>query len=811
MRLSRRPLIRKLLSSMKKTILNSAKFAAYLLVLFFSFNAYSLDGYERGGPFQSYMSEADIYSQRIQPIIDRRCTVCHSCFEAPCQLKLTSPEMVLRGATQHKVNGGTTKATIRPDMMTTLEKQRAGGFFPVVGSNGDSILLNAVMEGHDKTGLPAEQYIDQEKRMCVSSAQEFRSLSPAMKKALGMPYYMAPMSQEEYEMIASWAANGSPMPSQSAMKAKSTPRVPRIVQYWEDFFNANTWKAKWTSRYLYEHLFTAHLYLDDSPGEFYELVRSSTAAPDDIVEIATKRPFEMDEQYLNKFYYRLRKVQQTIVHKQHFVYRLNAQVERELKFLFWESKWNRTEQEKPFNFEDRNPFISFEHIPANARYRWMLKNSKMLLDMDMRSDNCHGEGASGPLRDSFLILFVKPESDVSVRYKDYFLEANRYLDMTNVSDRNYLLNINKTINPYSFKSNQEKYGKVKQRYQNALLPNGFVFEDIWDREKATQMPLYTINRHEKTVSVHEGAWGPQQRVSLLFDYVSFERLYYNCVALSTLYDKLVDKMGTVMYLRDVGREIEEQMLSFVPEEFRAKVRAEWIQGRGAEHRYDESRFALKFNTELMKIKDFVIDANRPFTSMMDYMIVKSGRFSSKIIGENHYPISTGTAEYMKLKALSIDMSQRAAAGSTSRAYNFPNVSYLLVKAQDGSVRYYTVIANRFYDYVNYLPLESKPEDKLGRNPSRDWMTIYSDIHVNYPGKIYRVNEADLNKFVDDMKSVNSRADYVAFDKTYGLQKMSTQFWGVIDALQAHFIQSDNINNGSIELGEYGVHDLIGSP
>ncbi len=797
---------------MKKTILNFIKFASYFLVLFISLNANALDGYERGGPFQSYLSESDIYSQKIQPILDRRCVVCHSCFEAPCQLKLTSPEMLIRGATKHQVNGGTMSATIRPDMMTTLQKQRAGGFFPVVGGNGDSILLNAVMEGHDKTDLPAEKYIPQENRMCVASAKEFRALPQAVKKALGMPYYMAPMNQDEYEMIASWAANGSPMPSQSVMKAKATPRSPRIIQYWEDFFNTNTWKAKWTSRYLYEHLFTAHLYFDDSPGEFYELVRSSTAAPDEIVEIATQRPFEMDDKYLNKFYYRLRKVQQTIVHKQHFVYRLNIQVENELKFLFWDSEWNRTEQQKPFNFVDKNPFISFEHIPANARYRWMLKNSKMLLDMDMRSDNCHGEGASGPLRDSFLILFLKPESDVSVRYKNFFLEANPYLEMTNVSDRNYMLNINKTANPFSFKSNQENYGKIKQRYQKALLPNGFVFEDIWDGEKGTQMPLYTINRHEKTVSVHEGAWGPQQRVSLLFDYVSFERLYYNCVALSTLYDKLVDKMGTVMYLRDVGREIENQMLSFVPEEYREQVLSEWIQGRGAKNRYNDSRFILPFNKELLKREAFTIDPSRPFLSMMDYMIVKSGRFTNQIIGPNHYPISTGSSEYLKLKALSNYMSQRAdSAAIPSQAYYFPNVSYILVKAQNGTVRYYTMIANRFYDYVNYLPLESKPEDKLGRNPNRDWMTIYPDIQANYPGKIYRLNETEIDQFIIEMKNVSSRSAYVNFDKNYGLQKMSDQFWSVIDALQAYFIQSDNINNGAIELGEYGVHDLVGSP
>jgi len=33
---------------------------------------------------------ADDYLARIQPILDRRCLACHSCYNAPCQLQLGS-------------------------------------------------------------------------------------------------------------------------------------------------------------------------------------------------------------------------------------------------------------------------------------------------------------------------------------------------------------------------------------------------------------------------------------------------------------------------------------------------------------------------------------------------------------------------------------------------------------------------------------------------------------------------------------------------------------------------------------------------
>ncbi|MEQ1777967.1 MAG: hypothetical protein ABL863_05455, partial [Nitrosomonas sp.] len=38
------------------------------------------------------------YTQEIRPIIETKCLSCHSCFDAPCQLKLENVEGLLRGA-----------------------------------------------------------------------------------------------------------------------------------------------------------------------------------------------------------------------------------------------------------------------------------------------------------------------------------------------------------------------------------------------------------------------------------------------------------------------------------------------------------------------------------------------------------------------------------------------------------------------------------------------------------------------------------------------------------------------------------------
>ena len=39
----------------------------------------------------------------VQDVLNKRCVVCHGCYDAPCQLKLSSPEGWLRGASKQKV------------------------------------------------------------------------------------------------------------------------------------------------------------------------------------------------------------------------------------------------------------------------------------------------------------------------------------------------------------------------------------------------------------------------------------------------------------------------------------------------------------------------------------------------------------------------------------------------------------------------------------------------------------------------------------------------------------------------------------
>ena len=43
------------------------------------------------------------YRNDVQPILERRCVVCHGCYDAPCQLKLGAWEGIARGTSKQPV------------------------------------------------------------------------------------------------------------------------------------------------------------------------------------------------------------------------------------------------------------------------------------------------------------------------------------------------------------------------------------------------------------------------------------------------------------------------------------------------------------------------------------------------------------------------------------------------------------------------------------------------------------------------------------------------------------------------------------
>jgi len=75
------------------------------------------------------------YLKEIKPILEHRCTVCHSCYNSPCQLKLDSFEGIDRGGSKKKVYFVTRLQAQDPTRLfidaQTTEEWRKKEFFSV--------------------------------------------------------------------------------------------------------------------------------------------------------------------------------------------------------------------------------------------------------------------------------------------------------------------------------------------------------------------------------------------------------------------------------------------------------------------------------------------------------------------------------------------------------------------------------------------------------------------------------------------------------------------------------------------------------
>ena len=227
------------------------------------------------------------YLHEVKPVLDKRCAVCHSCYNSPCQLKLNSYEGVDRGGSKKAVYNASRLSTMDPTRLfidaKTTEEWRTKDFHTVTESTaGDGVnnslmlqILNHKMENPASTG---DYFSEADDLTCSETSIELDGyLSKHPNR--GMPFGFPPLTKEEFEFIAGWLAQGAKGPSDAEQEKLITPLpadTAEIVK-WETFLNNSDNKHAVTARYLYEHLFLAHIKFGTNTNEYYEFLRSKTS------------------------------------------------------------------------------------------------------------------------------------------------------------------------------------------------------------------------------------------------------------------------------------------------------------------------------------------------------------------------------------------------------------------------------------------------------------------------------------------------------------------------------------------------------
>ncbi|MFP8876809.1 MAG: fatty acid cis/trans isomerase, partial [Myxococcota bacterium] len=327
------------------------------------------------------------YEEEVRPVLETRCVVCHACYDAPCQLQLSSRDGAERGASKLPVYDGTRLRETAPTRLFVdaydVPAWRAKGFFSVSKGGGtreassaqDSLMVEMLALGQvapfsSGQKLPASVDLDINRTLSCPAPGKFGDYA-SQHPFGGMPYGTAPLSPSELRLLASWVAQGLPGSDAKALP----PRAREQVRTWEAFLNGESLKQRIAARYLYEHWFLAHLYFENLPtGPFFRVVRSRTAPGEPVQEIATRRPY--DDPGPEPFWYRLRPIETSIVHKTHIVYGLGPDRLARLRALFLESDWEPTRLPGYAPEEAANPFVAFDQIPARSRYQYMLDDAQ---------------------------------------------------------------------------------------------------------------------------------------------------------------------------------------------------------------------------------------------------------------------------------------------------------------------------------------------------------------------------------------------------------------------------------------------------
>ena len=133
------------------------------------------------------------FANEIKPILDKRCVACHSCYNSPCQLKLSSFEGVERGASKKDIyaNRITADDPTRLFVDATNEKEwRQKGFFSVMNqleNSNESIMMQYLFQ-KDKNPLNIGEYSPEtDKLTCVKDKNELTDFFDDNPHK-GMPY-----------------------------------------------------------------------------------------------------------------------------------------------------------------------------------------------------------------------------------------------------------------------------------------------------------------------------------------------------------------------------------------------------------------------------------------------------------------------------------------------------------------------------------------------------------------------------------------------------------------------------------------------
>ena len=732
------------------------------------------------------------YSRDIQPIFTEHCVVCHACYDSPCQLNLGSGEGAARGANKLPVYDGT-RTQAQETTRLFLDGQgvdawRRKDFYSVLDHQASqAALMTRMLElGHARpfaanAKLPDDLRIDIQRPNQCPRPDEFARFARKNPQA-GMPFAVTGLSEANYQTLQRWLAQGAPV-EQTGIEPSQVETEQ--IEAWERLLNAPGSRESLVARWLYEHLFLAHLYFEGGEaGHFFQLRRSRTPSGQSVDPIATRRPNEAPG---TAFYYRLASVDDVIVHKTHITYGLSERKLSRVRELFFAGDWQAHSVPGYGARHRANPFETFAAIPPQARYQFMLDDAEYFVRTFIRGPVCRGQIATDVIRDNFWVLFQDPRHDLYLTEADYRAASTPLLAMPGQFD-----DIGDLLGLWlRYRDKRNAYEALRRNaYADSPAPS---WSHIW---AGNDNALLSVFRQHDSASVRKGLVGEIPQTLWWMDYPLLERTYYQLVVNFDVYGNVSHQAQTRLYFDLIRNGAEQNFLRLMPAASRQAILGDWYRHSG------KLKLWLDYpGIDASSATALSLSGADPKRQFAELLLRRYGTLNAR-----PDPLNRCNAGHCYRDGLSAELRQTEQALSRlaskpasvlESVEHWPEATLLRIELVDGRRVVYSVLRNRAHSNVAFMLGEN-----LRYEPELDTLTIYPGVLSSYPNFMFNLTSVEVPGFVDQMARVEDARAFERVVERWGIRRTHPEFWRYFHDLTAYIRESEPIEAAVLDMNRY---------
>ena len=715
------------------------------------------------------------YRKDIQPILERRCVVCHGCYDAPCQLKLTAWQGVARGSSKVPVYDADRLLEAPPTRLfedALLPSQwRQLGFAPVLNERDPgaennlaaSVLYRSLLlkRAHPLPASPLPPGaldLSPDRAHSCPRIEEFADYAASHPLA-GMPYGLPAISEREFATLGRWLEAGAPYEGDEPL----TPAQQQLVRTWETFLNGDSNPQRLMSRYLYEHLFLGQLSFDTDPQRrAFRIVRSATPPGRPPAVIATRRPY--DDPGVARVYYRLVPENETLLAKTHMPYLLGAG--RMAKFRDWFLDPAFPVQSLPGYAvaTSANPFAAFRDLPLEGRYRFLLDEAEFFVMNFIKGPVCRGQLALDVIEDRFWVFFVDPRAGASASVAEFLAGERR--DLRLPAEWGSTAPILTPWLEYSRLEQQYLRAKSEALEQAAAKGMKIDLSLIWAGDGGNANAALTVFRHFDSASVVKGLVGEVPKTAWVVDYPLLERIYYLLVAGYDVYGNAGHQLNSRLYMDFLRMEGEFNFLVLLPLPARRPTAEHWYRGAP------------------QAVTDYVYGRNAHF-DRPNHIAYRSGdpqRELYEMLRARLTPVLGTRFELAAVADATLRRNLQALGAARGAGLAFmPEVIFLRVGEQGRAAQYFSVLRDTAHKNVAHVFKEAQE-----LVPEENRLTVVPGFVAAYPNALFSVRPGEVAAFAAAVAALESETDYRRLADRFAIRRTDPAFWAASDELLAAY-------------------------